>query len=66
MLQKKYILKSKYGILKWTKERKIYFMKNFKKKSLKAPNGITLIALVITIIVLLILARNINIDVKWR
>ena len=33
-----------------------YFMKNFKKKSLKAHNGITLIALVITIIVLLILA----------
>ena len=31
-------------------------MKNFKKKSLKAHNGITLIALVITIIVLLILA----------
>ena len=31
-------------------------MKNFKEKSLKASNGITLIALVITIIVLLILA----------
>lgn len=31
-------------------------MKNFKKKALKNTNGITLIALVITIIVLLILA----------
>ena len=31
-------------------------MKNYAKKSLKAYNGITLIALVITIIVLLILA----------
>ena len=33
-------------------------MENSTKKSLKASNGITLIALVITIIVLLILARN--------
>ncbi len=31
-------------------------MKNFKKKELKISNGITLIALVITIIILLILA----------
>ena len=31
-------------------------MKNYAKKSLKTSNGITLIALVITIIVLLILA----------
>ena len=31
-------------------------MKNYTKKSLKTSNGITLIALVITIIVLLILA----------
>ena len=31
-------------------------MKNFKKKELNSSNGITLIALVITIIVLLILA----------
>ena len=33
-------------------------MKNVSKKTIKASNGITLIALVITIIVLLILARN--------
>ena len=31
-------------------------MKNYRKKSLKTSNGITLIALIITIIVLLILA----------
>ena len=41
-------------------------MKNFKEKSLKNNNGITLIALVVTIIVLLILARNKYINVKWR
>ena len=40
-------------------------MKNYVKKSLKANNGITLIALVITIIVLLILARNFYIDAIW-
>ena len=41
------------------KEMEVNFeMKNHVKKSLKASNGITLIALVITIIVLLILARN--------
>ena len=40
-------------------------MKNHTKKSLKASNGITLIALVITIIVLLILARNFYIDAIW-
>ena len=56
MLQKKYIVKSKYGILKWTKEREFLTMKNFRKNVLKSRNGITLIALVITIIVLLILA----------
>ena len=39
-------------------------MENSTEKFLKASNGITLIALVITIIVLLILARNINFDVK--
>ena len=33
-------------------------MENYTKKSLKTSDGITLIALVITIIVLLILARN--------
>ena len=38
-------------------------MKNCIKKSLKASNGITLIALVVTIIVLLILARNQHYDV---
>ena len=35
-----------------------YIMNIFKKKALKSSNGITLIALVVTIIVLLILARN--------
>ena len=42
--------KNKYGIFKWTKERKFLFMKNYTKKFLKASNGITLIALVITIV----------------
>ena len=38
-------------------EKEVNFkVKNYTKKSLKASNGITLIALVITIIVLLILA----------
>ena len=38
-------------------KKEVYFkMENSTKKSLKASNGITLIALVITIIVLLILA----------
>ena len=41
---------------------KKYKLKNYKLKQA----GITLIALVITIIVLLILARNINFDVNWR
>jgi len=41
-------------------------MINSIKKSLKANNGITLIALVITIIVLLILARNKYFNVIWR
>jgi len=41
-------------------------MKDYTKKSLKASNGITLIALVITIIVLLILARNFYINVIWE
>ena len=39
-------------------------MKKSIKKSLKTSNGITLIALVITIIVLLILARNFYFNVK--
>ena len=37
-------------------KKKVLFMKTFKKKSMQDRNGITLIALVITIIVLLILA----------
>ena len=41
-------------------------MKNCIKKSSKASNGITLIALVITIIVLLILARNKYFNAFWR
>jgi len=41
-------------------------MKNCIKNSLKASNGITLIALVITIIVLLILARNKYFNAIWR
>ena len=36
------------------------------KKNFKENGGITLIALVITIIVLLILARSINCNVNWR
>ena len=36
------------------------------KHKKKNENGITLIALVVTIIVLLILARNINYDAIWR
>ena len=37
------------------------------KKTVKKSNkGITLIALVVTIIVLLILARNKHINAKWR
>lgn len=43
-----------------------YIMKNIIKNSLKVSNGITLIALVITIIVLLILARNQYFNVIWR
>ena len=43
-----------------------FIMKNFRKKALKSSNGITLIALVITIIVLLILARNIDFNAIWR
>ena len=35
-----------------------FIMNTFKEKDLKSSNGITLIALVVTIIVLLILARN--------
>ena len=35
-----------------------YIMKSLKKSFMKANKGITLIALVVTIIVLLILARN--------
>jgi len=41
-------------------------MKNCIKKSLKTSSGITLIALVITIIVLLILSRNKYFNVIWR
>ncbi len=41
-------------------------MKNFNKNFLRKRKGITLIALVITIIVLLILARNFDIDVIRR
>ena len=41
-------------------------MINHTKKALKASNGITLIALVITIIVLLILARNFYFNAIWR
>ena len=36
------------------------------KTNFKSKKGITLIALVITIIVLLILARSINCYVNWR
>lgn len=36
------------------------------KKIIIQKKGITLIALVITIIVLLILARNFDFDVSWR
>ena len=50
MCYKRSIFQNKYGILKWTKERKFLFMKNYTKKNLKASKGITLIALVITII----------------
>jgi type II secretory pathway pseudopilin PulG len=38
----------------------------FKKSSEYSDNGITLIALVITIIILLILARNINFDINRK
>ena len=52
------------------KTRKVGKMVNFifnRKNVVKNTNsGITLIALVITIIVLLILARNFYIYVKWR
>ena len=41
-------------------------MKDYIKESLKEIKGITLIALVITIIVLLILARNKYFNIKWR
>ena len=42
--------------------------KYFEKQRLKISKsaGITLIALVVTVIVLLILARNINSNVKWK
>ena len=43
-----------------------FTMKNNFFKNLKDSNGITLIALVITIIVLLILARNKYFNVIWR
>lgn len=50
----------KYGIKfignQMKKERKFLIMKSCRKKALKSRKGITLIALVITIIVLLILA----------
>lgn len=39
---------------------------NIQKIQRRANNGITLIALVITIIVLLILARSNNCDINWR
>ena len=43
-----------------------FIMKNFKKKVLKASSGITLIALVVTIIVLLILAGiSISMLSRW-
>ena len=52
------------------KTRKVGKMVNFifnRKNVVKNTNsGITLIALVITIIVLLILARNFYFNVKWR
>lgn len=40
--------------------------KNEMSKFIRRKNGITLIALVVTIIVLLILARNNNFNIKWR
>ena len=47
------------------KEGRNYKMKQKERKKLN-NKGITLIALVITIIVLLILARSINCYVNWR
>ena len=41
-------------------------MKNLKKEALNSRKGITLIALVITIIILLILARNKYFDIIWK
>ena len=50
---------------KKNKEGRNYKMKQKERKKLN-NKGITLIALVITIIVLLILARSINCYVNWR
>lgn len=49
-----------------TKEKEEFSLKeNFLKNRLKEKKGITLIALVVTIIVLLILARDSNINAFW-
>ena len=56
MLQNKYIKKMSMDYSNELKKGNFFVMKSFKKKEIKNSNGITLIALVITIIVLLILA----------